>query len=508
MPLEPSMARPARTTNTLQLYFSNKALVKSILTDESGKEWMTGVKDHEIRWQQGTMAICILLLHTKITHLLELPEESGYIAGDRGSPARSLDNLLNKPGDWAVQMFGEKNGFAAIRNYIYRRKTVTRNNTISELCWDNSHLPASAIAVHLQNELCTDWNELVEVLKNLCDEYSPENGLEYWEEMKRTYSSKTGKEKADDGKEITDAETIAHPRIAAIPVNLPTIPVNLPAATPVATGASIATLPVTAPAALPAAAPVAPAALPSPITQEIGQPVSLWPNLRTRVMLFAALLIFLGLATLLYSTKTRVAPTQPALIQDEALGVIEQFYDMINDNEFATAYTLTTERFKKEYSQERFTRYFGRRRYEDIRILGDPDNLRNGKQKRTYHLVSTLITQARLIPELAGIGQLSLGQIDNYNARIATFRENMRKLGVPDASIDALGRKQIERLDLSIYLTDRLGVKDEALATLYPTVVTVETTLRKLLHLRWDDSSRRWQYDSSSDYEDTLAIPR
>ncbi len=141
---------------SLQLYFSAQALVKSHLIEPGGKEWVTGIKDHEVRWHKGTMAICILLLHTKIAQLLQLQADACFLSGDRSSPARSLDNLLNKPGEWVLQMFGEKNGFPAIRHYLYRKKTDTRHNQISELRWYSHALPPENIDIFVQNRLCTD----------------------------------------------------------------------------------------------------------------------------------------------------------------------------------------------------------------------------------------------------------------------------------------------------------------------------------------------------------------
>lgn len=460
------------TRGSLQLYFSTQALVKSLLIEPGGREWMTGVKDHEVRWQQGTMAICILLLHTKIAQLLELPEEAYFLSGDRGSPARSLDNLLNKPGEWALQMFGEKNGFASIRQYLYRKKTVTRNNQVSELRWDDQALPPSNIDIFIHNRPCTDWRELTIVLKNICLEFSPESGAAYAEELTLVY-------------EASRPAKVESPPLADLP----------PAANPHPNTDATVPSPRTGP---PNDSVVTPAASTSArdTSMEDGKSRQSW------------MIWLIGLCTLplLWWAHASLQPP-PAAMEDLALAAVEEFFEHINARDYDQAYRLTSDRLQRDLPWELFLQKFHRRTFEDLRLLGQADNLQPGKTRRGYQLSTTVLTEARMIPELAGIGQLKVGQMDVYLSRLQVFRTNLERIGVASAEIDQLEKQQLERLDLSRYLVEKLGIEEETLARIYPATIKVETTLRQQLFLRLDETTGNWQMDRIEEYPQILGIP-
>jgi len=175
-------AMPAEAGPRLSLQFSPRVLVRSRLIDAEGEVHEAGVKDRELRWQKGAIAVSILLVYTKL-RAEEGAEEAPLLEGEQGSPARSLDNLLNKPGDWAEFMFGEVKGQPGIRHYVYRKKAVSGSNPHSALQWDAEALDPAQIEITRANEPVTTPEGLRELLRVLLEEFNPRRVEREWEQL-------------------------------------------------------------------------------------------------------------------------------------------------------------------------------------------------------------------------------------------------------------------------------------------------------------------------------------
>ncbi len=182
------MKREERTegppvAGALELHFSPRVLVSSRLETAEGNLHETGSKGREVRWQQGAMAVSILIVYTKLRALESAESETPVLEGERGSPARSIDNLLTKPGDWALNMFGERQQMPLIRDYIYRKKTVSKSNPISAVQWDASTLPPDRLRIWREGIELTKAEELRELLRALFEEFNPRRAEKEWHNL-------------------------------------------------------------------------------------------------------------------------------------------------------------------------------------------------------------------------------------------------------------------------------------------------------------------------------------
>lgn len=170
-------------TAVMELRFSPKELVRSRYLRSDGEVFETGVKGAEVRWQQGAIAVCILLVYTRLWQEFGLEGDGAVLEGERGSPARSLDNLLNKPGDWTVQMFGESRMGPSIRELVYRKKTVSRNNPVSAVQWNDSLVSPEQIRIWREGEEVEGAAGLESLLRTLLAEFNPRRVEKEWEAM-------------------------------------------------------------------------------------------------------------------------------------------------------------------------------------------------------------------------------------------------------------------------------------------------------------------------------------
>ena len=77
-------------------------------------------------------------------------------------------------------MFGELNGQPGIRDFIYRKRAVSKSNAVSAVQWDATHFPASAIQIVRENAALETEAELADLLRVLLEEFNPRRVEKEW----------------------------------------------------------------------------------------------------------------------------------------------------------------------------------------------------------------------------------------------------------------------------------------------------------------------------------------
>lgn len=466
----PSQAR-------MDFHFSARVLVRSELSLPDGTLLRTGVRNHEVRWQQGAIAVCILAVHTRICYLLGADEDRYFLSGERGSPARSLDNLLNRPGDWAFDMFGERDGLPGIRDYIYRRKTVSRSNPVSELSWDRSRLPPERLTIYSKGERCDDVAELAQLLRNLLEEFSPKTAEREWqrlfpEGLPVQSAEETGVEEEEVGSEST---TDAPPAIDDVDADLDALG-QLPD-------------PSDAPEALPAMEEAKERA-PSPVEVSSGPPGRQF-DVYHRTQLVLIVVLVLGIILVAWKPWNYGSNRGT---EAKAITRLEQFFEDLNNRDVDSAWMLLSSRYQESLSRQVFDQRFADIRFEDLRILGHPRNRQGAGKVLEFEVSATVVLDVRVITELFGISHLKLSQFSEYEQRVEQFLQKLALLNVPDECLDELEIQSLHRLDVARQLQRICGISDEDLSRVYPGVFPTQMVMHSRIFLVREQFSA-WRID-------------
>lgn len=446
----------APTSMAFELHFSPRELVKSVLREPDGTSHETGVKGAEVRWQQGAIAVCLLAVFTRLKSL-EGAAETPILEGERGSPARSLDNLLNKPGDWALQMFGEHRGQPRLREIVYRKRTVSRSNPISAVQWDASVLDPSEIRVWQAGEELTTPEALRGLIRTLLEEFNPRRAAREWE----TLFPAPLPEEADSLLEGTAPEKIAGTGTGMTPVPLP-----LPDSAD--RGAS----------------------------PEAGKTrrLSWGVALGLAVALLIALGFFIGRA----SSETKAGAESPLA----SAGVVESFIDHLNAGDLEGAYDLTSKRFRAVMPPDAFAVAYGDQRYNFPRLAGNPYRNTADASAHDYRVALYVETRVHRIPALDGLARIPLTQLDAYARRIGELEASLRTLGIDEGVLNQLRKERLERPDASRHVQLVCGLSETQMDSLFPEEIA--TTLDLTLFFEVVLETGDWRIQSIEDASERL----
>ena len=425
-----------------ELAFSPRALVRSRLVLDTGEVFESGQKGAEVRWQQGAVAVCILVVWTRLA-VLRGDAESPLLEGARGSPARSIDNLLTKPGDWALNMFGERNGQPGIRAFFYRKRAVSKSNAISAVQWDETHFPASAIRITRENKPLETEEELAHLLRVLLEEFNPRRVQQEWALL---------------------------------------FPEEPPEAL---TPASVTMAPETHPMAA-----VSPAASQKP-----------WLLLACLFVFVALGFYFLGKSN---GMGVRPVPLEAGATASASVATLEAFIDALNAQDIQAAYGLTSAAYREEFSLEAFTVALGGQRFNFPRIAGNPYRNLQGQRVHEYRVTLYVETQVHRIPALEGLDRTPITGIDSYAASIKQFTQDMSAAGVDPVFLRQLKKERLERPDASRYIQLVCGIDARTMAELYPEKLTVTLDLTYFFELVQNPLDGTWSIQSVSDAADRL----
>ncbi|MFP4542336.1 MAG: hypothetical protein ACLFR7_11970, partial [Opitutales bacterium] len=330
--IEPSSPPQEAPEPVFELHFGPRALARSRLQTVEGAVFQTGQKGAEVRWQQGAIAVCILLVYTRLRYL-EGDAEPPVLEGERGSPARSLDNLLTKPGDWALNMFGEERQMPAIRDYLYRKKAVSKSNPVSAVRWDADKLPVERIRLYREGEELATAEELRAFLRVLLEEFNPRRAQREWEALVPPPPAAS--------LEPVEAETTPRPAFAGPPAapSPPTEP-------PLAMG-------------------------PSPASAEPGLQRP-WVLLVVLVAFFTIGAFFLGQSMAPVARPSGETTTREVGAASASAAAVSRFIEYLNAQALDQAYAITRPGFREEVPPEAFAVAFGGQRFNFPRIAGNP----------------------------------------------------------------------------------------------------------------------------------------
>jgi hypothetical protein len=453
-----------------ELHFSPRALVRSRLRTAEGEEYETGQKGCEVRWQQGAIAVCILAVYTRL-RAAEGASEAPLLEGERGSAARSIDNLLTKPGDWALNMFGERQQMPRIREFIYRKKAVSKSNPVSAVQWDVEQLPMDAIRIWQEGRELTAPEEWRTLLRVLLEEFNPRRVEGEW------------------------AALFPSPPLGMAP---PLAASALAPATGSASAAAVATQPPFEGGAGAATAPPFPAGSPAE------GPVAHRPWLLL-LLLFGFLGVgayFLGRSMGPMERRDLPPVSNPAR---ESAAVVEEFIELLNARALEEAYRLMTPEYREEVPLPAFALALGHQRFNFPRIAGNPYRNRPDQRVHEYRVTLYVETEVHRIPPLEGLARLPVTEIDAYAAGINALVASLVAAGVDPVFLRQLQKDRLERRDASRYLQLVCGLDDAAMAALFPEVVTVTLDLTYFFQLvRNGEAGSGWSIQAVADAADRL----
>lgn len=446
-----------RVVPVFELHFSPRALVRSRLESISGEVFETGSKGCEVRWQQGAIAVCILAVFTRLRGLLG-DAAAPLIEGGRGSPARSIDNLLTKPGDWALNMFGEDKGMPKIRDFVYRKKAVSKSNPVSAVQWDVEQLPIEAIRIWREGLELTTADELRALLKVLLEEFNPRRAEREWNAL---FPQRVG-----SSEEETEREEPAGSESGG--------------ASPLSSG------------------------VPSALASFRGTEPSTRPW-----MLLLVLFVFVGVGAYLLGRAmgTLARPERPTANSpaSSSAKVVESFIELLNAGALTQAYALTSASFQEEISPAAFALALGHQRFNFPRVAGNP--YRNGVDQLIHEYRVTLYveTEVRRIPALEGLARMPVTQIEAYAIGIQRLIAELQEAGVDPIFLRQLRKDRLERSDASRYLQLTCGLNDDVLDQLYPEAVSVTLDLTYFFELVRDSADENaWRIQTVADASDRL----
>lgn len=458
-----------------ELHFSPRALVRSRLCAEAGEVYESGQKGCEVRWQQGAIAVCILVVYTRLA-ALEGADEAPLLQGERGSPARSIDNVLTKPSDWALNMFGERNQLPRIRDFIYRKKAVSKSNPVSAVQWDVEHFPMDAIRIWREGQELTSAEEVRELLRVLLEEFNPRRAEADWAAL--------------------------FPDPPATPAASGTAPaVETPPVMPVPGATS-----VPYPGVVPPGQTHPPMATTAPFSSPPFEP----PASQRPWLLLLVLFSFLGIGAYFLGRATgpMPQPVEPGTRNapaSESAAVVEEFIELLNARALDEAYALTSQSFREDMSREAFALALGNQRFNFPRIAGNP--YRNGADQRVHEYRVTLYveTEVHRIPALEGLARTPVTEIESYARGINQLITELTAAGVDPVYLRQLQKDRLERPDASRYLQLICGLSDADLARLYPEVVTVTLDLTYFFELVRDPAAGgAWRVQTAADAADRI----
>jgi hypothetical protein len=466
-----------------ELHFSPKELVKSILREADGEIHETGVKGSEVRWQQGAIAVCLLAVYSRL-RVLEGAEEPPILEGERGSPARSIDNLLNKPGDWALQMFGENRGQPRLREVIYRKRTVSRSNPVSAVQWDAAVLPPERIRIWQAGEELTSCESLKALVRTLVEEFNPRRAAKEWEalfpapleDVENTGQNGTRASLPATGVDVEEMRNAPTPPTDSAPS--PTL--------------SEENRPTPAPKS----------SLP-PAFSEGGAVTREKPSRPAIKVLIAGatgvLLLVLGMLlgrSLLPSAPLSEVPLRSA-------SAVEGFIDRLNAGDLEGAYALTSERFQAATPPEAFSVAYGEQRYNFPRLAGNPYRNTAETSAHDYRVALYVETRVHRIPPLEGLSRIPLTEIDVYAERISQLETSLRLLGLDEGVLNQLRKERLERPDASRHVQLVCGLSDDQLEELFPEEISTTLDLTLFFEVV-EDPSGQWLIQSIEDASERL----
>lgn len=424
-----------------ELVFSPRALVRSRLFSEAGGVSECGQKGAEVRWQQGAIAVCILVVWTRLC-ALRGDAEAPLLEGERGSPARSIDNLLTKPGDWALNMFGEQNGQPAIRDFIYRKRAVSKSNTVSAVQWDTGHFSPDAIRIIRENQPVETESALADLLRVLLEEFNPRRVEREW--------------------------------AALFPDDSPKVLPDLPG--------------------------IEEAGAASARAEEAGSQRP-WLLLACLFGCGAVGFYFLGQSM---STGPRPAPLEAGIAAMASVATLEAFIDSLNAQDLKAAYGLTSPAYREEFSLEAFSVAMGDQRFNFPRIAGNPYRNLPGQRVHEYRVTLYVETEVHRILALEGLDRLPVTEIEAYAEAMRRFTGELIAAGVDPVFIRQLKKERLERPDASRYVQLICGLNAEEISKLYPERITVTLDLTYFFELLQDELDGTWRVQRVSDATDRL----
>ncbi len=449
----------------LELYFSPKELVKSALRIPGEETCEFGVKGREVRWQQGTIAVCLLLVLTRL-RALEGTQETPVLEGEQGSPARSIDNLLNKPGDWTLHMFGEtKGGIPRIRELIYRKRTVSRSNPVSAVQWDAEKLPPQNIRIWQAEQELTDASALRELIRTLLEAFNPRRAAREWDFLFPEPLPPSPSKNHGEGLSSTqDLREEAPSSIPASPTVLP--PPTLP-----------------------------------PQRESTGEQKSRSTSLRISWRITLLLLVVLGMGITIGKNFSPGGTPPKGLASAK---VVEEFISALDSGNLDAAFALTSPRYQETVSRRSFEIAFGQQRYNFPRLAGNP--FRNTETSLTHDYRVTLYVETRVqrVPALEGLSRIPLTRFDQYAARIDLFIRELAEHGIEPALLNQLSKERLERPDASRHIQLVCGLSNEEIVAIYPEEMATTLDLTLFFELLREPATGKWQIHSIEDASERL----
>ena len=465
-----AVAQDSTNVPALALHFSPRALVRSRLVDATGTAHEAGVKDREVRWQKGAIAVCILVVYTRL-RAWEGADETPVLEGEQGSPARSIDNLLNKPGDWAHFMFGAVKGQPGIRHYIYRKRAVSASNPISAVQWDASALDPKEIEITRENDSVDSVEAMRELLLVLLQEFNPRRAQREFEAL--TPLETTPPNPLPPAPETAVIEPAPNPPERAPP--------------------PVAALPGT-PHAQPPLAAGPPGARPGRMPWAIAG----------SAMLVAALAVVFAVINPGGGEGRHPPPEPPGeALSLASLDTVYRFIDLLTARDLEGAYALMSPSYQGAYSREAFAVTFGGQRFDIPRVGGYAARNLPDRRVHEYRAILEVESEVRRIPPLERLGTLRVTEMGDYAERMNRFLNTLRDAGVDETLLRQMRRERLERPDAARYVQLITGLDDAQMEALFPEITKVRLDVTLFFEVvRMDEDT--WLIASVEDAADRL----